>query len=98
MISLLKKIYYLVYRFIKSDFIWVLHPRTKLPDTHLSAAVYGFIFSGFIIILGFYLSFLTGKDVFVKYLAEIVGLFYGPSILAYGFRSYTKTKFQNNKE
>jgi len=75
--------------------MFIKNPTTKLPDTHLTAAVYGFIFSILLILLGFCLSFKTNDEMFIKYLSEIVGLFYGPTILAYSFRAYSKTKYKN---
>lgn len=78
--------------------LWIKHPVRKLPSTTLSFAFYGGVGSLAILALAFYLTAKTGNDVFVKYLAEVLGVFNIPNILGLSLNEFAKTKYQQKKE
>ncbi|MCB0802845.1 MAG: hypothetical protein KDB74_07085 [Flavobacteriales bacterium] len=80
---------------IDIESLWIKHPVRKLPSTTLTFAVYGGLSSLGILFLAFFLTSKTGNDVFVKYLAEILGVFNIPNIISLSLNEFAKTKYKN---
>lgn len=77
--------------------MWIKHPRTKQPDTMLTTAVAGFIFSGIIVAATMSYLLATGGDLSVlSDVAILVGAILTPTVAAYTARKYTDFKANGN--
>ncbi len=76
--------------FLKNVRIWLLNPKTLLPDTMLSFAVYGFVFSLFFMLLALIIANHKNNPDYLKYVAEIVATIYPATIGAYAFNAHSK--------
>jgi hypothetical protein len=70
--------------------MWIKHPRTKEPDTMLTLAVAGFIFSGVIVAAMMTYSFVKGLPLSdFSSVATLVASVLTPTVAAYTVRKYT---------
>ena len=77
--------------------MWIRHPRTKEPDTMLTVAVAGFIFSMMFSTAALVAAWVLGSADFLKYLAGINAAILTPSLAAYTARKHTDSKKVENK-
>jgi len=75
--------------------MWIKHPRSGRPDTMLSVAMAGFVFSAMFVTASFVAAWVTGNSLFLDNTAAIVGVIVTPSLGAYTARKYTDFKNGN---
>jgi NhaP-type Na+/H+ or K+/H+ antiporter len=77
--------------------MWIKHPRTKQPDTMLTMAVAGFVFSGVVAAASMTYLFVKGLplDTFSD-VAILVGAILTPTVAAYTARKYSDFKLNGN--
>lgn len=76
---------------------WVKHPRTNQPDTMLTAAIAGFIFSVMFATAAMVAAWITKKPDYLAHIALIAGAIITPTVGAYTARKYTDGKNESGK-
>jgi hypothetical protein len=75
--------------------LFIKNPKTLLPDTMLTLAVAGFVFSIMFVTTCIVAAWITNEPDFMKYAAEVAGVIITPTTMAYVTRKYTDNKITN---